>query len=57
VVTNPSTEWALPLLREGDVAANLGHWLGLRGLATLLPLAAGVVLLVLAIERARWRES
>jgi 4-amino-4-deoxy-L-arabinose transferase-like glycosyltransferase len=57
VVTNPTTQWALPLLREGDVAANLGHWLGLRGLATLLPLAAGVVLVVLIIRRVRWRES
>ena len=27
---------------------NYGHWMGLRGLATLLPLAAGVALVVLA---------
>jgi 4-amino-4-deoxy-L-arabinose transferase-like glycosyltransferase len=49
VVVNPTTQWALPLLREGDVADNLGYRLGLTGLATLLPLAflaAAVVLLV-----------
>jgi 4-amino-4-deoxy-L-arabinose transferase-like glycosyltransferase len=57
VVTNPTTQWALPLLREGDVALNFGHWLGLRGLATLLPLAAGAALLVLATVRGRPRES
>ncbi len=57
VVTNPTTQWALPLLRQGDVAANYGHWLGLRGLATLLPLGLGVVLIVLAISRRRAQES
>jgi len=57
VVTNPTTQWALPLLREGDVALNFGHWLGLRGLATLLPLAAGAALVVLATVRGRPRES
>jgi hypothetical protein len=48
VVANPTTQWALPLLREGDVADNFGYRLGLSGLATLLPLAAAaaVVLLV-----------
>lgn len=50
VVVNPTTQWALPLLREGDVADNFGYRLGLSGLATLLPLAlaAGVVVLGLA---------
>jgi len=57
VVTNPTTQWALPLLREGDVALNFGHWLGLRGLATLLPLAAGAALIVLATVRGRPRKS
>ena len=57
VVTNPTTQWALPLLREGDVALNYGHWMGLRGLATLLPLAAGVALVVLVTVRRRPRES
>ncbi|HET7876213.1 MAG TPA: hypothetical protein VFN71_11900 [Methylomirabilota bacterium] len=42
VVVNPTTQWALPLLRDGDVALNLGMMLGLRGLASLLPL--GLVL-------------
>ena len=49
--------WALPLLREGDVAVNYGHWLGLRGLATLLPLGLGVMLLVLALNRSGAQES
>ncbi|HET7422721.1 MAG TPA: hypothetical protein VFJ92_04105 [Gemmatimonadales bacterium] len=53
LVTNPTTQWALPLLREGDVAVNYGHWLGLHGLATLLPLAAGVALVVLTVGRRR----
>ena len=57
VVTNPTTQWALPLLREGDVAVNYGHWLGLRGLATLLPLGLGVLLLVLALNRRGAQES
>jgi hypothetical protein len=39
------------------VALNYGHWLGLRGLATLLPLAAGVALVVLVTVRRRPRES
>ena len=49
VVVNPTTQWALPLLREGDVADNLGYRLGLTGLATLLPLAflAGALALLL----------
>ena len=45
VVTNPTTQWALPLLREGDVALNLGMLLGLRGLVSLLPLAMLAALL------------
>jgi 4-amino-4-deoxy-L-arabinose transferase-like glycosyltransferase len=49
VVTNPTVQWALPLLREGQVTTNLGMLLGLSGLASLLPLgllavtAAGLV--------------
>jgi 4-amino-4-deoxy-L-arabinose transferase-like glycosyltransferase len=58
VVVNPTTQWALPLLREGDVAANYGHWMGLRGLATLLPLAvAAVAVVVFVTVRGRPRES
>jgi 4-amino-4-deoxy-L-arabinose transferase-like glycosyltransferase len=48
VVTNPTLQWALPVLREGDIADNYGRRLGLAGLASLLPLAlaAGAVVLV-----------
>lgn len=57
VVVNPTTQWALPLLRDGDVAANYGYWLGLRGLATLLPLALAAAIVVFAAGRGRARES
>jgi hypothetical protein len=51
IVTNPTFDWAVPLLGEGDVALNLGMLLGLRGLASLLPLALGAgVLLALALR-------
>lgn len=52
VVANPTTQWALPLLREGDVALNLGMLLGLRGLASLLPLA-----LLLALATGLWAAA
>ncbi|HKU62917.1 MAG TPA: hypothetical protein VJQ44_17065 [Gemmatimonadales bacterium] len=55
-VTNPTTQWALPLLAEGDVAVNYGHWMGLHGLATLLPLAAGAALVAYGTGR-RQEES
>jgi hypothetical protein len=38
----PILDYALPLLRQGEVRFNMGHVLGLRGLLTLLPL--GLVL-------------
>jgi hypothetical protein len=43
--TNPLTNISLPLLASGDVARNLGMIVGLKGLATLIPLI--VVLLVM----------
>jgi hypothetical protein len=39
IITNPTFQYSLPLLREGDVARNYGTLLGLRGLASLVPLA------------------
>jgi hypothetical protein len=53
VVWNPTTQWALPLLREGDVADNFGYRLGLSGLATLLPLALAGAAAVAVINRRR----
>jgi 4-amino-4-deoxy-L-arabinose transferase-like glycosyltransferase len=53
VVTNPTTQWALPLLREGDVADNFGYRLGLTGLATLLPLAVAAATVMLLLNRRR----
>jgi 4-amino-4-deoxy-L-arabinose transferase-like glycosyltransferase len=52
VVVNPTTQWALPLLREGDVALNLGMLVGLRGLASLLPLV-----LLLAAATGLWAAA
>ena len=53
-VTAPTFDWALPLLREGDVALNYGTLIGLRGLASLLPLAlAAGLLLALAVRAPR----
>ena len=46
IVASPTFDWALPLLREGDVAFNAGHLLGLRGLSSLLPLAVALTILV-----------
>jgi hypothetical protein len=51
VVANPTTQWALPLLRDGDVADNFGYRLGLHGLTTLLPLAVAAAAVVLALRR------
>jgi hypothetical protein len=51
VVVNPTTQWAVPLLRDGDVADNLGYRLGLSGLATLLPLAAAALAVVFVVHR------
>jgi hypothetical protein len=50
---NPTFQGALPLLREGDVAVNYGSLLGLRGLASLLPLAVAVALLLWAAKSRR----
>ena len=46
IVTNPTFQWALPLLREGQVTLNYGILLGLEGLASLLPLALPAALLL-----------
>ena len=49
VITNPTLQYALPLLGRGDVAENYGMLLGLHGLASLIPLAliaGGLVLLL-----------
>jgi hypothetical protein len=53
VVWNPTTQWALPLLREGDVADNFGYRLGLSGLVTLLPLALAAAAVVGVVNRRR----
>jgi hypothetical protein len=52
IVDSPTFDWALPLLREGDVAFNIGHLLGLRGLVSLIPVAVAALLLVALA----WRE-
>jgi hypothetical protein len=51
LVTNPTTQWALPLLREGDVALNLGMLLRLHGPTSLLPLV-----LVLTLVTSVWHR-
>ena len=53
VVTNPTFQWAIPLLREGDVARNIGHLLGLQGIASVLPLLALLGLLLVAAREGR----
>ena len=45
-VTSPTLQWAVPLLREGEVAENFGTAAGLEGLTSLLPLVAAVALLL-----------
>jgi 4-amino-4-deoxy-L-arabinose transferase-like glycosyltransferase len=57
VVTNPTTQWALPVLREGDVALNLGTLAGLHGPASLVPLVAGLVAVVLVWSAVRRRAG
>lgn len=42
---DPLWQYSLPALAAGDVARNLGTLLGLRGLASLLPLAVGLSVL------------
>jgi hypothetical protein len=44
-ITNPLVQYAIPRLLEGDVALNYGMFLGLRGIASLLPLALVIVVL------------
>lgn len=41
----PLVDYALPLLARGEIALNLGTALGLRGPASLLPLALGLLVL------------
>ncbi|HYC33906.1 MAG TPA: hypothetical protein VEB59_16565, partial [Gemmatimonadales bacterium] len=48
---NPTTQWALPLLREGEVAENLGMLFGLEGLTSLALLALVLALIVLLWRR------
>lgn len=54
-IRRPLTDYALPALRDGDVARNLGMALHLAGLASLIPLlvgcAIGVGLLAIALAR------
>ena len=40
--TNPLLQHAIPHLRAGDIAVNWGHYLGLTGWWTIVPLAAAV---------------
>jgi hypothetical protein len=51
VVTNPTLQYSIPMLLEGDVALNYGTLLGLRGLASLVPLAVILAGLVVAWPR------
>lgn len=44
--TNPLFEYSLPNLAAGDVARNLGMVIGLRGLVSMLPLAATLLILI-----------
>lgn len=56
-IQRPLTDYALPALRDGDIARNLGMIVGLRGPASLLPLAlivaAGVARIALGLLPAR----
>ncbi len=51
-ISNTLVEYSLPLLAQGNVARNYGIiFLGLPGLASLIPLLAAVVLVYLLIPR------
>jgi hypothetical protein len=53
-VSRPISDYALPLLRRGEVRFNVGNLLGLQGLVTLAPLAVllgATVLIVPSVER------
>ena len=54
IVTNPTFQYSLPVLLDGDIALNYAAALGLGGLATLIPLAVIVACLV-AASRRLWR--
>lgn len=46
---NPLFEISVRLLREGYVPRSLGTWIGLRGLASLVPLYVGVLVVVVRL--------
>ncbi|MFZ5917174.1 MAG: hypothetical protein ACOYZ7_09595 [Chloroflexota bacterium] len=48
-IRHPLLEYAWPNWQSGNIARNLGMFLGLPGVASLLPLAAGVALLLAAL--------
>ena len=57
IITNPTFQYSLPLLWRGDVAENYGTLLGLRGLASLFPLALIATGLVLTLGTSNARSS
>lgn len=50
IITNPTFQYSFPLLWSGDIAENYGTLLGLRGLASLGPLALIASGLVLSLR-------
>ena len=58
--SNPLVEYSLPYISQGDIARNLGMIVGLKGLASIVPLLIVLVLaflLLLYIERGRSSQS
>jgi hypothetical protein len=58
-LVNPLMQYAIPNLREGNIARNLGNVFGLRGFIGLAPMAgaAAFLLLMLQVVLARRREG
>jgi 4-amino-4-deoxy-L-arabinose transferase-like glycosyltransferase len=49
--TSPLLDYSLPLFLQGDIARNYGIIIGLRGFASLIPLAVAVALLAWGLPR------
>lgn len=54
---NPLVEYALPNWQRGNIARNLGMFLGLPGVVSLLPLVMGIVLLLAALWWLSWERT